>query len=75
MKVLGDEKLREIARELVTRIKKYATIDWTIKESVRAKLRAQVKRVLNLYGYPPDKQARATETVLRQAEMMAGEWG
>ncbi len=75
VKVLGDEKLREIARELVTRIKKYATIDWTIKESVRAKLRAQVKRVLNLYGYPPDKQARATETVLRQAEMMAGEWG
>jgi type I restriction enzyme, R subunit len=75
VKVLGDEVLRAIARELVEKVRQNASIDWMIKESVRAKLRVLVKRILRKYGYPPDKQARATETVLRQAEGMAGGWG
>lgn len=75
VKVLGDDTLRDIARELVEKVRSNASIDWTIKESVRAKLRVLVKRTLRKYGYPPDKAAKATETVLRQAELMAGEWG
>jgi type I restriction enzyme R subunit len=74
VKVLGDDTLRDIARELVEKVRNNASIDWTIKESVRAKLRVLVKRTLRKYGYPPDKQVRATETVLKQAELMAGEW-
>lgn len=50
------------------------TIDWTVKESVRAKLRTLVKRILRKYGYPPDKQERATRTVLEQAELLSKEW-
>jgi type I restriction enzyme, R subunit len=50
------------------------TIDWTMKESVRAKLRVMVKRILRKYGYPPDKQAKATETVLEQAEVLCKDW-
>jgi type I restriction enzyme R subunit len=49
-------------------------IDWTVKESVRAKLRVVVKRVLRKYGYPPDKQEKATQTVLQQAELLCGDW-
>ncbi len=74
VQVLGDDTLRDIARELVDKVRNNASIDWTIKESVRAKLRVLVKRTLRKYGYPPDKQAKATETVLKQAELMAGEW-
>jgi len=73
-KVLGDEQLREIARELVEKVKKNATIDWTVKESVRAKLKVIVKRILRKYGYPPDKQLAATETILKQAELLADVW-
>ncbi|GIW19420.1 MAG: DEAD/DEAH box helicase [Tepidiforma sp.] len=74
VKVLGDETLRAIARELVRTVRENVTIDWTQRENVRAQLRVHVKRVLRKYGYPPDKQARATDTVLEQAEVLSGEW-
>ena len=74
VKVLGDETLRTIARELVVSIKRNLTIDWTIKESVRANLRATVKRLLRRYGYPPDKQEKATQTVIEQAELLCRDW-
>jgi len=75
VKVLGDETLRAIAHELVETVRKNVTIDWTVKESVRAKLRTMVKRILRKHGYPPDKQEAATVTVLTQAELLCGEWG
>jgi type I restriction enzyme R subunit len=74
VKVLGDETLRTIARELVETVRKNVTIDWTVKESVRAKLRVIVKRILRKYGYPPDKQEAATNTVLQQAELLSDFW-
>ncbi len=74
VKVLGDETLRTIARELVDTVRKNVTIDWTLKESVQAKLRVMVKRVLKKYGYPPDKQKKATETVLAQAFLICEDW-
>lgn len=69
--VLGDEQLRDIAREITEKVKANTTIDWTIRESARARLMVIVKRTLNKWGYPPDKQAKAIETVLKQAELMA----
>lgn len=72
--ILGDDTLRDIARILVKKVKENTTIDWTIKESVQARLRVIVKRTLNQYGYPPDKQKLATESILKQAELFAGEW-
>lgn len=74
VKVLGDETLKTIARELVEAVRRNATIDWTVKESVRAKLRTIVKRILRKYGYPPDKQEQATLTVLEQAELLCIDW-
>jgi type I restriction enzyme R subunit len=74
VKVLGDETLKTIARELVETVRNNATIDWTVRETVRAKLRVMVKRILRKYGYPPDKQERATITVLQQAELIAKDW-
>ena len=71
--LMGKEKLRELAVVLTESIKKNASIDWTIKESVKAKLKVAVKRLLRKYGYPPDMQMLATETVLKQAEMIANE--
>ena len=71
--LMGKEKLRELAVVLTESIRKNATIDWTIKESVKAKLKVAVKRILRKYGYPPDMQMLATETVLKQAEMLANE--
>lgn len=71
--VMGKEKLRELAVVLFEKVKANASIDWTIKESVKAKLRVVVKRVLRQYGYPPDMQMLTTETVLKQAEMIAEE--
>ena len=73
--VLGDDTLRTIARELVSTVRRNTTIDWAEKESVRAKLRLIVKRVLRKYGYPPDKQTKATQTVLEQAEVLSAAWG
>lgn len=74
MKVLGDDTLKGIARELVETVRNNITIDWTVKENVRAKLRVMVKRILRKYGYPPDKQEKATITVLEQAELIARDW-
>ena len=74
VKVLGDETLRNIARELVRTVRNNVTIDWTIRENVRAQLRVLVKRILRKYGYPPDKQEKATQTVLEQAEVLSQEW-
>jgi type I restriction enzyme R subunit len=74
VKVLGDETLRTIARELADTIRNNVTIDWTLRESVQARLRINVKRVLKKYGYPPDKQKKATETVLEQATLIAKDW-
>ena len=74
VKVLGDETLRAIARELVETVRKNVTIDWTLRENVRAQLRVLVKRILRKYGYPPDKQEKATQTVLEQAALLSGEW-
>ncbi|HVX49003.1 MAG TPA: type I restriction endonuclease subunit R [Chitinophagaceae bacterium] len=71
IKVLGDEQLKDIAREITDKVRANATIDWTIRESARAKLMVIVKRTLTKWGYPPDKQAKAIETVLKQAELMA----
>lgn len=74
VKVLGDDTLRTIARELVATVKKNVTIDWTLRENVQAQLRVLVKRILRKYGYPPDKQEQATRTVLEQAEVLCPEW-
>ena len=74
VKVLGDETLRTIARELVETVRKNVTIDWTLRETVRAQLRVLVKRILRKYGYPPDKQERATQTVLEQAALLSEQW-
>jgi type I restriction enzyme R subunit len=75
VKVLGDETLRMIARELVSTVRNNVTIDWTLRENVRAQLRVLVKRILRKHGYPPDKQEKATQTVLEQAEVLSGQWG
>ena len=72
--VLGDETLRLIAWELVRDVYKNVTIDWTRRENVRVRLRAAVKRILNKYGYPPDKREKAAETVLEQAEVVSAAW-
>ncbi len=74
VRVLGDETLRDIARELVATVQKNVTIDWTLRENVRAHLRRLVKRILRDHGYPPDKQEKATRTVLEQAEALSAEW-
>jgi type I restriction enzyme R subunit len=71
--LMQKDKLRELAVVLTETIRKNASIDWTIKESVKAKLRVSVKRLLRKYGYPPDMQMLATETVLKQAAMIADE--
>jgi type I restriction enzyme R subunit len=75
VKVLGDETLRTIAREVADAVRKNVTIDWTVRENVRAQLRVIVKRILRKHGYPPDKQEKATQTVLEQAEVLCAEAG
>lgn len=74
VKILGDETLRQIAVELVETVRNNIAIDWTVKESVKAKLRLMIKKVLRKHDYPPDKEKKATETVLQQAELLAKEW-
>jgi type I restriction enzyme R subunit len=71
---MGDAKLRVIAAELITQEKKSVTIDWTLRESGRAKIKLMVKRILNRYGYPPDLQEDAVKTVLAQAELLCSDW-
>ncbi|MBN1829039.1 MAG: type I restriction endonuclease subunit R [Deltaproteobacteria bacterium] len=74
VKVLGDETLKTIAHELVEAVRRSVTIDWTVRENARAQIRVIVKRILRKYGYPPDKQDKATQTVLEQAEVLCKEW-
>ncbi len=74
VKVLGEPTLTTIARELVEAVRNSVTIDWTEREAVRAKIRVMVKRILRKYGYPPDKQEKATATVLQQAELLCADW-
>ena len=74
VKILGDETLRKIAQELVKTVRANVTIDWAVRENVRANLRVLVKRILRKYDYPPDKQEKATQTVLEQAEVLSEEW-
>jgi type I restriction enzyme R subunit len=72
--VLGDKALCAIARELVDTVRRNVTIDWAVKDSVRAKLRLLVKKILKKHGYPPDKQTQAADTVLKQAELLCADW-
>jgi type I restriction enzyme R subunit len=74
VKVLGDETLKTIAHELVAAVRRSVTIDWTMRENARAQIRVIVKRILRKYGYPPDKQEKATQTVLEQAEVLCKDW-
>ena len=71
VQVLGNETLRQIALDLTQMIRKSVTIDWTQRRSVQAEIRVKVKKILRKYGYPPDKQEKATQTVLEQAEIIA----
>jgi type I restriction enzyme R subunit len=71
---MGDDKLKVIAAELITQVKKSVTIDWTLRESARARIKVMVKRILNKHGYPPDLQEEAVKTVLAQAELLCAEW-
>ena len=73
MTKITEFKIENFTIELFEKVKQNASIDWTIKESVKAKLKVIVKRTLRQYGYPPDMQALATETVLKQAELIADE--
>jgi type I restriction enzyme R subunit len=74
VKVLGEPALQSIARELAATLRKNVSIDWTVRENVRARLRVLVRRILRKYGYPPDKQEKATQTVLEQAEVLSEAW-
>ena len=74
VKVLGDETLQAIARDLVKTVRNNVAIDWAVRENVRAQMRVMVKRVLRRHGYPPDKQASAAELVLEQSETLSREW-
>ncbi len=72
--MLGEPELLAIARELTRTVRDNVTIDWTVRDNVRAQLRVLVKRILRKHGYPPDKQAQATQTVLEQAEVLSELW-
>ena len=74
VQAMGDAKLKLIAAELITQVKKSVTIDWTLRESARAKIKVLVKRILHKHGYPPDLQEEAVKTVLAQAELLCAEW-
>ena len=74
VQAIGDDKLKLIAAELITQVKKSVTIDWTLREGARARIRVMVKRILNKYGYPPDLQEEAVKTVLAQAELLCAQW-
>ncbi len=70
---MGDETLKTISHELVDTVRRSATIDWTLKESVRARMRSRIKRLLAKYKYPPDKQEEAVKLIIEQAEHLASE--
>jgi type I restriction enzyme R subunit len=71
---LGDETLKKIAVEITNKLRKSTTVDWQVRESVRAKLRILVRRTLQRYKYPPDKAAAAIELVMQQAEVLSNGW-
>lgn len=72
--VMGDDKLMVIAGELISQVRKSVTIDWTLRESAQAKIRVMIKRILNRFGYPPDLQDTAVQTVLAQARLLCADW-
>lgn len=72
--MLGDDNLRLIAHELLMSLRENVTIDWMHRESARARMRVLVKRILRKYGYPPDLQDKAVQTVLQQAEALSSTW-
>jgi type I restriction enzyme R subunit len=74
VQVMGDDKLKVIAHELLMSLRENATVDWAHRESARARMRVLVKRILRKYGYPPDLQDTAVQTVLQQAEALSSEW-
>jgi type I restriction enzyme R subunit len=74
MAVMGGDKLKLIASELIGQVNRSVTIDWTLRESARAEIKVMVKRILNKYGYPPDLQEDAVKTVLAQAELLCAGW-
>ena len=74
IQAMGDDKLKLIAAELITKVRQSVTIDWTLRESARARIKVIVKRILNRYGYPPDMQEEAVKTVLQQAELLCADW-
>jgi len=74
LQAMGDAKLKVIAAELITQVKKSVTIDWNLRESARAKIKIMVKRILRKHGYPPDLQEEAVKTVLMQAELLCADW-
>ncbi len=74
VRAMGSQELRVIATELVTQVRKSVTIDWTVRESARARIKVMVKRVLRKHGYPPDLQDQAVKTVLAQAELLCADW-
>jgi hypothetical protein len=71
---IGDDKLKVIATELIKMVRRSVTIDWTLRETARAKIRVIVKRILSKWGYPPDLQEEAVRTVLQQAELLCADW-
>jgi type I restriction enzyme R subunit len=74
VQAMGDVKLKVIATELISQVKRSVTIDWSLREGARARIRVMVKRILSKYGYPPDLQDAAVQTVLAQAELLCGQW-
>lgn len=74
VEAMGKDELKVIAAELVTQVRKSVTIDWTVRESARAKIKVLVKRILRKHGYPPDLEEEATKTVLAQAELLCADW-
>ena len=74
VKAMGNDELKVIAAELVTQVRKSVSIDWTAREGARAKIKVMVKRILKKHGYPPDLQDEATQTVLKQAELLCADW-
>jgi type I restriction enzyme R subunit len=74
VQAMGDAKLKVIAAELITQVKNSVTIDWTLREGARARIRVMVKRILSRHGYPPDLQDDAVKTVLAQAELLCAAW-
>jgi type I restriction enzyme R subunit len=74
VQVLGDDKIKLIVQELTAKVRENISIDWAMRESVRARLRTLIRRILRRYGYPPDRAAQAIDTVIQQAELLSAQW-